>query len=116
MDLGRLNPKEKPQDSCSPNMQGQQKVPLICDMLVTLWANFKGGSHVVPSPNMEAKFQLLSLTKPFKYGQSSKKKSDLDYFEQIYSQICVEKSGLAFFTQPNSQHKSQAPPLRSVVM
>jgi hypothetical protein len=50
------NPKEKPQDSRSPNMQGYQKVPLMRNMVVTLWADFKGALHGVPSPNMEAKY------------------------------------------------------------
>ena len=59
-----LNPKKKPQDSRSPNMQAHQKVPLMSNIVVTLWANFKDILHGAQSPNMEAKSQLLSLKKP----------------------------------------------------
>ena len=67
------------------------------------------GSHGVSSPNMEAKSQLLSLKKTFKYGQLSLK-SDLDSFMHKYSWDLCWELGLAFCS---TQLSTQVPSLIS---
>ena len=68
----------------------------------------------VPSPNMKATFQLLSLKKPLKNGSFSLE-SDLDLFYAEYSRDLHWELGLAF-ARPNSQHKSLTSPQESVVL
>ena len=68
-----------------------------------LWA----GSHEVPIPNMEAKSQLLSLTKALKYGLYSLK-ADLDYLMQKHLSGLVLRVGSSFLLEPtlNTSPKS----------
>ena len=61
----------------------------MCNLLVTLWANFKDGSPWDPKSYLGGKAPTFDLTKPFKYGYLLVK-SDLDYFMQKYCRICVE--------------------------
>ena len=75
----------------------------ICMFYVYL----RAGSHGVPSPkslistspNIEAKYQLLDLKKPLKYG-SYPLKSDFDYCMQKNLTTCVASWVLVFKFNP----------------
>jgi len=69
---------------------------------------------MLASLNIGAKSQLLSLKKPLKYSQISLK-LDVDYLMPKYHGTLVE-SWVWVFGQQNSQHKSQASPLKNVAM
>ena len=76
------------------------------------------GSQVpllLASPNMEAKSQVLRLAKLFKYGLIIIKSWTLIILCKYIYGTCVH-SGVYFFVRPNSQHKSQALPPKSVAI